>query len=54
MQFCAKFHHIVTDFSMGAEGRGLELKKEIREALYILYQRNKITKKLYNISIKSL
>ena len=31
-----------------------KLKKKIRQIIYILYQQNKITKKIYNKLIKSL
>ena len=37
-----------------AENNSNKLKNEIRKILYLLYQHNKITKKLYNNLIKSL
>ena len=32
----------------------IQIKKEIRQILHLLYQRNKITKRVYNNLIKSL
>ena len=37
-----------------AGNNSYKLKSEIRQILYLLYQHYKITKKVYNISIKSL
>ena len=37
-----------------AGNNSYKLKHEIRKILYLLYQRNKITKKVYNNLIKSL
>ena len=37
-----------------AGNNSYKLKNEIRQILYLLYQHNKITKKLYNNCIKSL
>ena len=31
-----------------------KLKNEVRQILYLLYQRNKMTKKVFNNSVKSL
>ena len=37
-----------------AENNSYKFKNEIRQILYLLYQHNKITKKVYNNLIKSL
>ena len=37
-----------------AENNSNKLKNKVRKILYLLYQHNKITKKLYNNSIKLL
>ena len=31
-----------------------KIKNEVRQILYLLYQRNKMTKKVFNYSVKSL
>ena len=37
-----------------AENSSYKLKNEIRKILYLLYQHNKVTKKVYNNLIKTL
>ena len=39
---------------MKAENNSYKLKNEIRQIVYLLYQHNKFTKKVYNNLIKSL
>ena len=46
--------HPVSLAQIKAENSSYKLKNEIRQITYLLFQHNKITKKLYNNLIKSL
>ena len=46
--------HPVSLAQIKAENSSYKLKNEIRQITYLLFQHNKVTKKLYNNLIKSL